>query len=221
MFDGFFETAEDLLTELKDPYLWRSYQSLKSLYERHKNSADQMKITTLLLEESDQLLAYLWERIHDGKWLNIHPTYRYFYGNLCAIVGYYSWITNSNGNKIHDVTFISRQFRLLDLGLLLGSPESFDLLHHIISVIQSSSPVTLPLASLAHISSPEVLRRSTLPISLPQLRQSIPVESCPDILRFSNQYFSRNQPVILKNCIQDWPALSLWADLHYINSGGL
>jgi [protein]-arginine 3-hydroxylase / protease len=209
MFGEFFQTGDGLLTELKDPYLGKAYQSLKQLYER--SSAE-----LTLLAESDHLLAYLWERIHDGKWLEINPNYRYFYGNVSAIVGYYSWKTS---NHQLDVTFISKQFRLLDLGLLLGSPESFDILHQIISLIQSSCAVVLPLTSVGCYSYLQATRhRSTIPRSLPQMRQSIPVENCPNILTFSNQYFSRNQPVVLKNCIQDWPALSLWADLDYINS---
>jgi [protein]-arginine 3-hydroxylase / protease len=208
MFDEFFQTGADFLCDLKDPYLRKSYQYLKTLHERCPPEH------LILLSESDVLLAYLWERTHDGKWLDVHPTYRYFYGYLSAIVGYFSWITSNCQN---DVTFISRQFRLLDLGLLLGSPESFDTLHKVISLIHSSCTVVLPLTSIGNSSS-QTQKKSTIPRILAQFRQSIPVEDCPNLLSFSSQYFSRNKPVVLRNCIQDWPALSLWTDLGYINS---
>jgi hypothetical protein len=193
-----------LLDELRDPVLSRSYQRMDSLYR----SSEQK----LLLCETDLILGYLWERIHDGKWLDVHPNYRYFYGYISAIHGYYSWMTSSAKDE---TTFLLNLFRLLDLGLLLGSPESVDLLQETITLIHFSSRLHLPLVPAScSLESP----KSTIPTLRPSLRHALPVEHAPDLVSFFNNYFLLKRPVVLKDCIEDWPALSLWSDLNYINS---
>jgi [protein]-arginine 3-hydroxylase / protease len=207
MFGKFFHPENShFLNELRDPILLRSYQKLKSLSQTSEYQ--------LLFSETDLILGYLWERIHDGKWLDVHPNYRYFYGYITAIHGYYSWMASTSKN---DTNFLLKLFRLLDLGLLLGSPESVDLLQEIIALIQSTCTTDLPLVAASYsVPSPQ----STIPpLFHPSLRRAIPAEHCPDLLSFFNHYFILKRPVVIKASMQEWPALSLWKDLNYINSG--
>lgn len=206
MFDQLFEINQnDIFKELRDSYFEKNYEQLKFQYKN-------LEYVEIVIH-TDKILAYLWERLHDGKWLDIHPNYRYFYGYMSALHGYYSWITsNSHSNS----EFILKLFRLLDLGILLGSSHSLKLIQEIISMIQSSSPIHLPLMSnFKYLEKIE----STIPMFQPMLRNNLPVEDCLNLLTFSEKYFHPQRPVVIRNSIQHWPALNLWNDLEYINSG--
>ncbi|XP_075229715.1 lysine-specific demethylase 8-like isoform X2 [Lycorma delicatula] len=44
----------------------------------------------------------------------------------------------------------------------------------------------------------------------------IPVLSCPSLETFYSDYFKPRKPVVLKDCINHWPALSKWKDINYL-----
>lgn len=207
IFDSLLREENRIFEELHDPHLHQLYKHLIHSYQRSEEHGNGISSHT------DLILNYLWERLHDGKWLDIHTNYRYLYGYVTAIHGYYSWISSKNQNNIQ---YITNLFRLLDLGILLGSSHSLDLLQNVITLIQSSCPHNLPLISNHSASCTSVC---TIPSFRPLLRRTIPIEDCPNLLTFSEKYFISKTPVVLRNCISDWPALNLWSDLSYINSG--
>lgn len=47
-------------------------------------------------------------------------------------------------------------------------------------------------------------------------RCDVLIENCPSIDRFCSQYFLKEEPVLIRNAIDHWPALNNWRDINYL-----
>lgn len=46
--------------------------------------------------------------------------------------------------------------------------------------------------------------------------EPLSIEVCPSLLKFKEKYMKPRLPVILSDCIDNWPALKLWNNPKYI-----
>jgi hypothetical protein len=46
----------------------------------------------------------------------------------------------------------------------------------------------------------------------------IDVVSNPSLLSFKDKYLSKQIPVLVRNCVDDWPAVEKWKSLDYLSS---
>lgn len=178
-------------------------------------------------EASISLEAHVWECLHLTTWKDVDPQYRKVYGLITwTLAVCYAASTNVPVANIH---------QLIDKGILLGSPETIDMLlscHSQIQIQEAASSLPAPgdspapsflaprIASCAQsIFSHKFRETIPKPIDL-LLKKPIPTIHEPDLMTFYTQYFLADQPVVLRGCLENWKALRRWSDLEYIDRVG-
>jgi [protein]-arginine 3-hydroxylase / protease len=175
------------------------------------------------------LEAYVWECLHLSHWKDVEPQYRNVYGLVTwTLAMCYSSNTSISAASIH---------QLIDKGILLGSPDTMDLLlacHNRIQSSSSSSSSSLSSLLPKEASTPFLapfIANCTQPIASSKFRQTIPkpigtnkktlltLEE-PDLMTFYTQHFLAGRPVVLRGCLGHWGALARWRDLQYLDRVG-
>jgi hypothetical protein len=190
-----------------DPFLIKLLQKLEIRLRSEGNAA------TIF----DEILAWLWDRLHDNHWQNISNSYRCSFGIISAVrVKTMMSLPEDAACPLPDV------FSTLDIGILMGSPES----HHILSEI--GRQLTEQWTGIADYSvEPERCcgswRLSNLPQTIPprstDFRDEITFLDISDMVKFYSEYFLLGRPVVIKNGAEDWPAMQKWNHLSYIQQG--
>ena len=124
-------------------------------------------------------------------------------------------------SEIGDVSSTaSKALKIIDMGLLLGAKgPCYDFLTATASKIH---PLTRPRDCPPIFKTERVLSmKSRVPFkSNEKFRLAIKVLKSPPDLTLFSQILDENEPVLLKNCIADWPALSKWKSLDYLSQVG-
>ncbi len=178
---------------------------------------------------------YIWECLHKVSWKDVDDVYRDLYGCFSALL-----VITQMGTVIAttiNIKWYTGLVKICDLGILLGSNNFNPILqkiitsiHSTISQISSLNPHTIdqvhkrrkivptehPTPNQHRIALPPPLFHSTTHLSL---AHSVERVTTPDMLTFHDAYFTRETPVLLTECMEDWPAVSRWNNLEYILSG--
>ncbi len=87
----------------------------------------------------------------------------------------------------------------------------------VLAPTSDTTPVKCSVAprTKEHTPSPEAKRRTGATLMTPLARVA-----CPALLAFQREYMLPAHPVILTDCIGDWPALTRWSDPAYIQVRG-
>lgn len=156
------------------------------------------------------LLEYLWEKLHSVHWKCVHMVYRELYSAACYL---YAEALMSSSASTADV------LNIVDMGLLLGA----DLCRPALLSMANAIGIDKPLKKRARTNSlraPSFSRSLAALWSPSHLAATVRRHCSPSLLEFSSQYLLSGSPVILENCIHDWPAMqpSRWMNLDYIIS---
>ena len=183
-----------------DPYFLNLLKNLKRTFE-----SDNSMVYIL-----DLALMWLWDRLHDVHWKNVSQTYRLAFGVLSSV---------KVMSMISSQSCYDSLYRVIDIGILLGSSETLPYLTEMGRLLQdqdgsgnkkqSNHQGTWKISNLPH----------TIPSTSLHLRTSIAILDCPDMVRFYSDYFLSGRPVLIKHGADDWRALEQWKDLHYIRAG--
>lgn len=164
----------------------------------------------------------IWEKLHAVHWRYTPVVYRALFGTLSVMLVSLCFISRP-GHEIKQLIFTA------DMGLLLGSSDSAEALNEIVSTLSK-----VEAREMLHPAPPRSFSRESAdgkrPLrSFPILRHdamhkgTVPIVTKPDMLEFYEQYFVPQVPVILTDCIDDWPALcspeTNWQDIDYIKQG--
>ena len=172
------------------------------------------------------LEAHVWECLHLTHWQDVEPQYRKIYGLITWTLAMCYAATMSMP--------VARIHQLIDKGILLGSPDTIDILLSCHSQLQkastllvsdesssssssSSSTLLTPLIAACAQSTSSCKFRDTIPKTIGWSKHSVPTLLEPDLMSFYTKYFLTNQPVVLRGCLDNWKALSRWSDLEYID----
>lgn len=228
-----FEESSIYLQEISDSFLFQKFSFL--LF--HLNFSTFSKRN---FQEISFLFSYLWERIHENNWKQISSSYHYYYTIITILYCYYSLNFNLYSNNSHESNESNEShnnnnnnsfskenlliyIKYLDYSLLLGLNKYINIIQKIISYIEKNFNLYNNLNYSIYQRKKYFNYNLTIPSfsfeNKISLRQNILIEDCPNLLLFHQKYFDLKIPVILKNCMTDWSALTLWSDLEYINSG--
>ncbi|XP_032592462.1 bifunctional peptidase and arginyl-hydroxylase JMJD5 isoform X3 [Drosophila grimshawi] len=177
-----------------------------------KRAADHLELGKLEGSSSSEEISYLigalvdkhWERIHSGHFSSVPLVIRKVYALGC----YFKIIFMLLESTSHEQR--EKCGAILDEAQLLGCTDklyakSKDLQAALMSYLDedvignNSKPLPI-LAPLERISS----------------RCDIPQLNAPSILEFRNSCYQAEQPTLLLNTINHWPAISKWRDLNYL-----
>eukprot|EP01038_Epipyxis_sp_PR26KG_P007740 gene7740-10517_t len=197
------------------------------------NPNQEIEINSLKNTES-----YIWELIHTVPWNETPEPFKEAYCFIVIILTATMMIKNSDNETNTNKQIIS----IADKGILLGSNKKyFDILNQIIEFVsqlenlQSFQHYDLKRCSLPskNIFKMKNIHQFLFPNSLPiKFLSDVQMVSSITVLRFYEEFFKTHTPVVLKDCVDHWPAFDatqeaccncgnkrgLWTSLNYINS---
>ena len=162
------------------------------------------------------LLEWLWDRLHDIHWTKVSNAYRTSFGIVSAV----KILLAIHNEDVH--ASLGQLFKALDLGILLGSPESHAILTNLSSTLKEKSRADSPIAA------PDGERRGTwnlsalprtIPATVESLRTRIEALDSGDVVGFYRDYLLTQRPVLLRQGCVDWPAMEKWRNVGYIREG--
>ena len=171
------------------------------------------------------LYFYCWKHLHDLKWDLVDLHYRYAFECASLNMSIYTVTTSSSAM---DLT--ARAIKILDMGLIHGARgpcynHLVQYASHLHATCKESSPLAIgaPVTwkkcdySCVRKNPPRPIDMKHLAINL---ENHIPVDTYAelDLITFHTQYLAKNKPVLMKNAINDWPAVQKWSNLEYIRN---
>lgn len=154
-----------------------------------------IKRNTYLLE---CFIDKIWESLNTGHWKDVENSIKELYslGNLLKA----AYLLKSPGNYI-------RALYALDHGILLGGP-----IHNSENILQIIAKSIHKLLPKAEKKLPPLIRTK---VGKPST-YDIKTRHSQSIQRFNEDFFIPKIPVVLKGCLEGWPALEKWNDLNYL-----
>lgn len=153
---------------------------------------------------------HLWEIINTGHFSNVDKFHRQLYALMSLQKGILFMIKNHIGlMELEEAN--EKCIKELDNGLLLGCPlnhpEYSDSLNNCLDYVQKNRKLEIDdnIEDLIL----DDLRPSNQPCDIDLLVR-------PDIQQFKENYFNKSKPVILTECMTQWPAMLKWLQPSYL-----
>lgn len=156
----------------------------------------------------------LWEIINTGHYSAVDKRHRQAYtvATACKV----ALIVHQTANNLPIPSKIVEECIYdIDYGLLLGCPlgdPHSDILTRYLIELRQYIPIESTVAEQRLQSFENVAVRG----SIEAKSSTVDILQCPSIDLFRNNYFSKQKPAILYNCIDQWPALTKWSQPTYI-----
>lgn len=188
-----------------------------SLLERVSNCSHLMSILSI----SRNMQEYTWDMIHSTHWKLVAPQCRdcYAFGSYVSLmVKYFLQIERS-------FDFLSSCIKMADKALVLGGQLFQRPLQRMIGMLCKEA---LLCDEMQNILDQRIPSSKHLSSQLPKhvnhiLSQRIRREAKVDVLQFYQRFLATSTPVVLTDCMNEWPALSdpahSWKNLRYIREG--
>ncbi|KAL3519207.1 hypothetical protein ACH5RR_021796 [Cinchona calisaya] len=152
-----------------------------------------------------------WEQLHSGPWHSVIPIWRDAYAMACLHVA-----------KLHYAAGeFSLVLRALDMGLIMGGLTLRDDLN---SAIKTASEKAR--TKLDDVEEDNKSRLVCEKVEVAELQHLLPVKSLSSKLvgrrsslsleGFLRDYFLPGSPVVISDCMADWPAQSKWNNVNYL-----
>ncbi|XP_027095788.2 lysine-specific demethylase JMJ30 [Coffea arabica] len=161
-----------------------------------------------------------WEQLHSGPWHSVVPVWRDAYAMACLHVA-----------KLHYAAAeFSLALRALDMGLIMGGLSLRDDLNSAIKTASKRARLTIATSKLGSEDDGKDDKQSKLFVSeevdVAELQHLLPVKSLSSNMvgrrsslsleAFLHDYFLPGFPVIISDCMADWPAKSKWNNMNYL-----
>ena len=182
------------------------------------------------------LYYYCWKHMHNLKWDLVDLHYRYVYECTSFLLSIYTMIysvsgscssssSSSNSSIVRTMTSIDasrRAVKILDMGLINGARgPCHELMVQYASSLHMNCDNNNADINEYNINSGVVVEQRIDMKHLPICHMNhVPIDIVsrvpPDLITFQSKYLSRNKPLLIKNAISDWPAMSKWSNLEYL-----
>lgn len=161
-----------------------------------------------------------WEQLHSGPWHSVVPVWRDAYAMACLHVA-----------KLHYAAGeFSLALRVLDMGLIMGGLSLRDDLNSAIKTASKKARLTTATSELESEDDGKEDKKSELfvneEVDVAELQHLLPVKSLSSMMvgrrsslsleAFLHDYFLPGSPVIISDCMADWPAKSKWNNMNYL-----
>ena len=183
-----------------------------------------------LLRTCEVLKELLWEKLHTGAWMHVDDVWRDAYAGICLM---YYWVRIYTLDMPADESSV---VSLLDMGLLLGGEVFREKLHNavdqafprarehrcmLLKQMESDTYEGTPLDDFVLPMDPSLTDSSSgslahlCPVTNPECAVRVPIKECPSIEDFILHLFPKQEPFVLKNACDEWPAMTLWQRKSY------
>lgn len=169
---------------------------------------DPESINPLTITKLQSVIDYMYEQVNIGNWKEV----KLFLRITITIASYLLVLAKTKCATDVTETFVRDLYKVLDFGIMFGCPvnEEPELLQNCATLLNS-------MGLLPH-------NTDAVPSQVPEKvsdesnnydAHPIEVIDCPSMEHFYKNYIVAEKPVILKNCINHWPALTKWQDQNY------
>ncbi|KAL5277110.1 KDM8 family protein [Megaselia abdita] len=191
------EELEEYLPRLQDiEEILKLYPPAKHIIEE---SLGNLENQDNLLES---LLLRMWEFINTGKFSEVPGHFRQIYSICCFFLIYQKLLSR--------VVNFEESYELLDKAILIGSTENlYSKAEQFIEKVSKFLDKSFEKDGIIDFLEIPILEHKNL-------KCDVSIENCPSIDRFCSQYFLPEKPVLIKNALEHWPALTKWRDINYL-----
>jgi len=143
------------------------------------------------------LLDITWEQLYSGHWKDIDVTWRHAYTLVSFLKAVSQFALHSTKDAIY----------ACDMGLLMGAPILNNILARLATKLQQlvTDTYSNPDSENDDASGPDQPHADDFDESV-LLGSKVATEVCPSLEYFSSVYMKTGTPVILRSCIDHWPA---------------
>lgn len=149
-----------------------------------------------------------WEQLHSGPWNEVGPVWRDAYAMACL---YVAGIRAKSGD-------LDETMKILDLGVIMGGGMLRKELDDAIDWVRKAKNENFDEGDISFGCVDKLDLQKVLQI-LPKRSLScntVEKKSSMSLETFISDYFLRSLPVIITDCIEDWPARTKWKDIEYL-----
>jgi len=153
------------------------------------------------------LLDVTWEQLYSRHWKDVDITWRHAYTLVSFLKAICEFALGSDSYSLKDVICTC------DMGLLMGAPLLNNILARLARKLQQlgvddcsdSASENVAVAGSGQQSGGKDAQKDRDGILC---GSNVAIEVCPSLEHFSSVYIDTGTPVILRNCISHWPAMS-------------
>ncbi|ETO24074.1 hypothetical protein RFI_13089 [Reticulomyxa filosa] len=174
-----------------------------------------------------QLLTFSWEKIHSDKWNKPELT---IWRDLYAISSIWEcarlFLNEFNSKNYQSLKPIIRQ---LDLGIMIGAARFQSAMQDFVNIVHELYVEDGHENEEANVDNDEKKNAKMALVDMknkdnnPFLGQALICSELPcvdkemlSLNEFVTDYFKKQKPLVIRNYIDDWPALSRWNDIDYL-----
>ncbi|XP_013196334.2 bifunctional peptidase and arginyl-hydroxylase JMJD5 isoform X1 [Amyelois transitella] len=155
------------------------------------------------------VIDYMYEQVNIGNWKEV----KLFLRKTITIATFLRLLSHAKLAQSVNDDFIKESFKIIDFGILFGCP-----LDEEPSLLQKCASIFNNLIEEEDTSKKVNMQNNLEEVNfdLSHLNtQPIEIVDCPSMEHFYRNYILREQPIILSNGINHWPALNKWKDPEY------
>ncbi|CAG9784896.1 unnamed protein product [Diatraea saccharalis] len=178
----------------------------KSLIQEYLTETE--LLNPMAIVKIQAIIDYMYEQVNIGNWKEV----KLYLRKTITIASYLLLLAKTKCTKEITECLVKDMYKVIDFGIMFGCPvdEEPDLLQKCASYLNS-------LGLLPH-STTEMSNQSEEIVNIDSNKYNAHVVEaieCPSMEHFYKNYIVAEKPVVLKNCINHWPALTKWKDQNY------
>ena len=207
---------EDLSLVLKaakvtnDPAIRSVFETLKSLVSDHLSCQNPAKTYSIV----DAYLSFVWEKLNTGHWSLVEIGWR----ELFTVISVIKIKCVLQVMKSDDLDVLKDVVKICDVGLMMGAPILNNVCGKIAAEIGRNFGRKRQLNELDLGPAKRLKPHDLKPLKNLQILEA---KSPPSIEDFLVNFKNRNEPVLIRGLIEDWPAIKQWSVDYFSRVAGL
>ncbi|XP_053603063.1 bifunctional peptidase and arginyl-hydroxylase JMJD5 [Plodia interpunctella] len=155
------------------------------------------------------VIDYMYEQVNIGNWREV----KLFLRKTITIATFLRLVAHVELAQSMENKFIEESFKIIDFGILFGCPidREPELLQKCASIFSKFCQKNHELEEISRDNSFEVVNLKSNYVNA----YPIQIIDCPCMEDFYSNYIIKEQPVVLDNCVNHWPALDKWKNPDY------
>ncbi|XP_055315488.1 bifunctional peptidase and arginyl-hydroxylase JMJD5 [Sitodiplosis mosellana] len=195
-----------------EPTLTNNFYKIVDGFAKAQSETDEKSLNDTFIMVA-AIKDHFWEIINTGHFSKVSQIHRKIY-TVASLHKAVLLLMKGHLELIHPNEAREQCMWELDNGLLLGCPLDHsiygDVLNDCLNIIQNDRSSKIRNTDQTKLDTKYDSRPSN------DIVCDIDILERPSIQHFKENYFNRSQPVILRDCMSQWPAMSKWNTINYL-----
>ncbi|KAI0984297.1 hypothetical protein GJ496_008662 [Pomphorhynchus laevis] len=160
----------------------------------------------VLANTVEYLKEYSWDKLNTGSWRQVDECWRLMYA-ICSLLAIYSDLKKLDDLQIKNPQAVMDLIKECDRGILLGGPQMEPVFNQLLSIID----IECKECNNDQLCFDDYPDMYTTISSEDIVKYPLRIESRPSLETFYREFVLNKTPVLLKDCISEWPAIHKWS----------